>query len=104
MKSLINIELPFLTEEYTSLIKPKPIPSDQFKEIYNDILLLTSEISVKYPDLYNHLDETPIALNKVPENEITVSELQNYLETLEIQLINYFNSHELNLLQLDFVF
>lgn len=99
MNNLMTLELPLLSNEVSIFPLNSKLRSslDKLKEISNDILLLTTEIEIKYPDLYKHLDETPVTFSEVSEIEITISELENYRETLEMQLCNHFNTHELNL-------
>lgn len=89
MNDLMTAEMPLILKEVF------PIPLERLKEISRDILLITSEIETKYPHLYKHLDETPVTFNEVVDIEVTISELENYLETLEMQLCNHFNTHEL---------
>lgn len=105
MTNFIDTEWPIVEEEvFVFPIETKSsISSDKIKEISSDILLLTSEIETKYPDLYMYLDETPISFNENLEKEITISELENYLETLEMQLINHFNTHDVKLTHMDLV-
>lgn len=104
MTIFIDTEWPLVEEEVFVLpVETRSsISSDKFKEISGDILLLTSEIETKYPDLYMYLDETPVSFNDNLAKEISISELENYLETLEMQLVNYFNTHDVNLTHMDF--
>lgn len=106
MEYLIEPELPFIAEEICVFpIKTKSqIYAGKIREINSDILLLTSEIDVKYPELYKYLDETPVAFNKSEDREITIIELENYLESLDTQLYNYFDTHELNTMLFNYVY
>jgi hypothetical protein len=106
MKYLIETELPLIAEEICVFpIKTKPqIFAGRFREINNDILLLTSEIDIKYPELSKYLDETPVAFSKSTDKEITITELENYLESLDTQLYNYFDTHELNTMLFNYVY
>ena len=69
---------------------------DKLQELNKDILLLTKEIESKYPELYKHLNETPVNYSSDSNFEVTIMELENYLESLDTQLYNYFDTHELN--------
>lgn len=105
MTNFIDTEWPIVEEEVSVFpVETKSlISSDKIKEISSDILLLTSEIETKYPDLYVYLDENPVSFNENLVKEITISELENYRETLEMQLVNHFNTHDVNLTHLDLV-
>ncbi len=106
MENLIHAELPLIAEEVCVFpVKSKAqYDLNNLHEINSDIVLLTSEIENKYPELYKYLDETPIVFNKDSDEEVTITELVNYLESLDIQLYNYFDTHELNVKSQDFVF
>lgn len=105
MTNFIDTEWPIVEEEVSVFpVETKSlISSDKIKEISSDILLLTSEIETKYPDLYVYLDENPVSFNENLVKEITISELENYRETLEMQLVNHFNTHDVNLTHVDLV-
>lgn len=58
-----------------------------------EIILLTTNIETNYPELYKYLDETPFNICKTEKEEVCVSDLQEYLNTLKKQLENHISSH-----------
>lgn len=102
MEYLIKNEAPIILDEFQFF--PAQKKSQIIKELNSDIVLLTSEIESKYPELYKYLDETPIGFKNLSDKEITIDELQNYLESLDAQLFNYFDTHELNSMMYNFAF
>ncbi|MBL7901596.1 MAG: hypothetical protein JNK73_06350 [Bacteroidia bacterium] len=65
----------------------------KINQIMSEIIDLTTEIEVKYPELYQYLDETPITICKTPEKEICMADLEGYLNTLKNQLMNHIATH-----------
>ena len=65
----------------------------RINQIMREIIELTTEIEVKYPELYKYLDETPITICKTPEKEICLHDLERYLNTLKNQLKNHIATH-----------
>ena len=66
-------------------------------QLMEEIIQLTSEMESKYPELYKHLNETPLFLGKSPEKEISTKDLENYLNTLKEQLKDYIQTHKAKL-------
>ena len=96
MESLLIPELPLLPEEVCVVpLKSKHETSfDKSNEILRDIFLITTEIQRKYPELYKHLEETPVNI-KNSKTLVTKEELNDYLDTLIKQLVVQFNSHDI---------
>ncbi|MBD0823325.1 hypothetical protein [Aestuariibaculum marinum] len=46
-------------------------------------------IETDYPELYQHLDETPVTLSSHMGAQMDTDSMQNYLETLKSILHNY---------------
>jgi hypothetical protein len=94
----LNVELPLLAEEVClfSVRGREKLTLNTCNEVAVDVILLTNEIKSQYPELYKHLEETPIAFSKISVNEITSNELENYRDTLNKLLCNHFNAHELD--------
>ena len=59
-----------------------------------EIIQLTTEIETKYPELYNYLEETPLALCETKEKTISTDDLKEYLETLKAQLQHHIETHK----------
>ncbi len=59
-----------------------------------EIILLTTEIETKYPELYRFLDETPMSLCATEEKTICTDDLKEYLETLKDQLRQHIKTHK----------
>ena len=99
MEYLIKPELPLAAEDVCllPLTTNRPIFFSDLHETTEDILLLTSEINSRYPELYKHLDETPVEFSQSFKGDITVSELKNYRDTINKHLCHHFNTRDLNL-------
>ncbi len=65
----------------------------KLNQLMSEIIELTTEIEIKYPELYKYLDETPITICKTPEKEICIADLESYLNTLKNQLNNHIATH-----------
>ena len=59
------------------------------KEILSKITETISIIRLEYPELYDHLDETPIRINS---DVLSHKDFSRYLETLKDILKNYSES------------
>lgn len=59
--------------------------NNEVKELFRKIFMVTNTIEIDFPLLYRYLNETPINFYSGSSN-ITIFELQQYLETLEVQL------------------
>lgn len=60
-----------------------------------EIIQLTTEIETNYPELYNHLGETPFSVCETKEIRICTSDLDQYLETLKSQLRHHLETHDI---------
>jgi hypothetical protein len=56
------------------------------KELLQEIFDVTSKIQYKYPELYSHLNETPLFLSS-RDDEIRSLDFQQYHESLSIQIM-----------------
>ena len=65
----------------------------KLNQLMSEIIELTTEIEIKYPELYKYLDETPITICKTPEKEICIADLESYLNTLKNHLNNHIATH-----------
>jgi hypothetical protein len=65
------------------------------KELTNEILAVTMEIRDKYPELYQHLGETPF-LASANDIGIDLNSLEEYLNTIRSQLTDYKEGAESN--------
>lgn len=54
---------------------------------------LTLEIESRYPELYRHLDETPLFFAEGKEGKVGKEELKSYLDTLKQELAMHIKSH-----------
>ena len=60
----------------------------EIKELTDDILAVTMEIRDKYPELYQHLGETPF-LTSADNKGVDSNSLEEYLNAIRSQLKNY---------------
>ncbi|GAA4269944.1 hypothetical protein [Hyunsoonleella aestuarii] len=67
---------------------------NSLQNIENDIIKLTTYIRNKYPELYTFLDETPITISFSNNQSINKTMLKDYLESLEILLKRYSETHK----------
>lgn len=65
----------------------------KLNELMQEIILLTIKIETDYPELYRHLDETPLVICDTEEKAICLTDLEKYLETLKGQLEHHIASH-----------
>ena len=65
-------------------------------DIQNKILSLTINIKVNYPELYTMLDENPVTIPSGNRTDMTVSIMEDYLETLKEILKQYIKNHKKN--------
>ncbi len=56
-----------------------------YKDLINEIFVLTTTIQKEYPELYENLRETPLFLVE-NETEIGKADFEQYLESLKTQL------------------
>ncbi len=62
-------------------------------KLMQDTILLAAEIAATYPELYIFLDETPLLAGYNNDKDVLATELVEYNETLQMQLLNYAQSH-----------
>jgi hypothetical protein len=53
------------------------------KQLIRKTIRLTTSISIRNPEIYKSLDETPLFLRTNPNTESFKTELEDYLDTLE---------------------
>ncbi len=62
-------------------------------QLMQEIIKLTTEIEINYPELYKYLDETPLFISNSPQRDISTVDLENYLNTLKEQLQDHIKTH-----------
>lgn len=62
-------------------------------EIIQETIELTVEMELSFPEIYQFLDETPLSISHATDIAITTGDFEQYLETLEIQMLNYRDTH-----------
>ena len=73
-----------------------PTMQKAIKELTDEILAVTMEIRDKYPELYQHLGETPF-LTSGDNKGIDPSSAEEYLNTICSQLKHYKEGAEFNI-------
>lgn len=63
------------------------------QDIENQIIRLTTSIEVNYPELYTTLDENPITIPSIANPDMTISVMEDYLESLKQILKQYIKTH-----------
>ncbi|WP_338733427.1 hypothetical protein [Mangrovimonas cancribranchiae] len=63
------------------------------QNIQNQIVKLTTNIEINYPELYSVLDETPVSINYNTQPRISIKALEDYLESLKQILKQYIKTH-----------
>ena len=63
------------------------------QELLTKITQLTKEIEDKYPELSKYLNENPQTIPNTNHPEISIKELEDYLESLASQLKTYREEH-----------
>jgi hypothetical protein len=63
------------------------------QDIEDQIITLTTSIEVNYPELYVMLDENPITIPTVSHPDMTISIMEDYLESLKQILKQYIKTH-----------
>ena len=64
--------------------------------LMQEIIDLSTEIETKYPEIYKHIDETPLVFSYSSQKEIGKEELESYLNTLKEQLKDHIKTHQKN--------
>jgi hypothetical protein len=62
-------------------------------QLMQQAIQLTSEMEIKYPELYKFLDETPLFLSYRKDNKICSTDFQEYVATLKEQMLNHVVMH-----------
>ena len=62
-------------------------------DIEDKIVRLTTSIEVNYPELYATLDENPITIPSKIHPDITLSDIEDYFESLKQILKQYIKAH-----------
>ena len=63
------------------------------QDIENQIITLTTSIEVNYPELYVMLDENPITMPTADHPDMTISIMEDYLDSLKQILKQYIKTH-----------
>lgn len=63
------------------------------QDIENRIITLTTSIEVNYPELYATLDENPMTIPTKIHPDMTMSIMEDYLESLKQILKQYIKTH-----------
>lgn len=62
------------------------------EQLMQEIIDIRVKIQSNYPELYRHLNETPLRFNNSEDGLFNTSDLQKYLETLQSQLNHYIDA------------
>lgn len=63
------------------------------QDIENQIITLTTSIEVNYPELYVMLNENPITIPTAAHPDMTISIMEDYLDSLKEILKQYIKTH-----------
>jgi len=63
-------------------------------QLTQEIIQITNELKISYPELYRDLDETPLPIGSSPERKVSILDLEDYLNTLKKQLQNHIKTHQ----------
>jgi hypothetical protein len=66
---------------------------EKIHKLFREITLLTTNIEVNYPELYQFLGEDPITIPSNDHPYIDVEVMQDYLESLKELLARYLETH-----------
>jgi hypothetical protein len=64
------------------------------QDVENQIITLTTSIEVNYPELYASLNENPMTIPSTNHPEMTISVMEDYLESLKDILKEYIKTHQ----------
>ena len=64
------------------------------QKLLTQITQLTSNIETNYPELYTFLLEEPITIPSKQHPDINTAILQDYLETLKLELKHHIKNHK----------
>ncbi|WP_420322012.1 hypothetical protein [Flagellimonas sp.] len=67
----------------------------EMKEILSEIILLTNQIEMEYPELYRFLDEQSMTIPVEDKPEIDQKTMEEYLLGLRHLLEHYVEEHQL---------
>ncbi|MDH3243440.1 MAG: hypothetical protein OEM26_02385 [Saprospiraceae bacterium] len=62
------------------------VMDENLQSLVNEINKLTQLLASEYPELYLHLEELPITIASKPSSQLSKSDLENYLESLQEQI------------------
>ena len=64
------------------------------RELLTDITNLTTNIETNYPELYKFLGENPITIPSTDHPDITITIMQDYLNSLKQLLKHHLETHK----------
>ncbi|WP_240740127.1 hypothetical protein [Flagellimonas allohymeniacidonis] len=67
----------------------------EIKEILSEIILLTNQIELEYPELYKFLEEQPMTIPAENNPKIDRDTLEDYMNGLRQLLEHYVEEHQL---------
>lgn len=65
------------------------------QKVLKEITELTLEIENNYPELYQFLEENPLAIPSENSPEINKKVMQDYLESLKLLLAHHIETHKI---------
>ncbi len=65
----------------------------RLQKLTQEITELTLKIEQEYPELYQHLDETPITIPHGKTEELNIKNFSDYLDSLKQLLSHHIESH-----------
>lgn len=65
------------------------------QQLNNDILKITMKISENFPELSKYISEMPVSIPDTDDPEITIKNLSEYKESLELLLKKYEKNHSI---------
>jgi hypothetical protein len=68
--------------------------NENLKQLMQDIIKTTLLIETKYPELYKFIEELPHFNKFGNEKSVSILDLENYLNTLKIQLKKHIEFHQ----------
>lgn len=63
------------------------------QDVENQVITLTTSIEVNYPELYAMLDENPMTIPTEIHPDMSISVMEEYLESLKQILRRYIKTH-----------
>ncbi|SFT35023.1 hypothetical protein SAMN05216474_0037 [Lishizhenia tianjinensis] len=65
----------------------------RLQKLLTEISALTLKIEQEYPELYQHLNETPVTLKAPVSDKIDTQNFSDYLESLKLLLEHHIQTH-----------